>query len=203
MKKTTFLTIFFLSILNSYAQSIEEFSDKAFMKNIQKDYYGAISIYDEGIKLYPKHSEFYIRRSFAKENVKDYQGALEDLTLADKISNLNNYSAKGWLKIKLEDYRGAIFEYDKAIIDFPKASDYEYRGDAKFSIKDYQGAINDYSQAILEYKKFPDSDLSYIYFNRGLAKLNLKQTNSGCLDLSKAGELGVKEVYDIIKKNCN
>jgi tetratricopeptide (TPR) repeat protein len=203
MKKIIFFIVNLLLVVSSKAQSIDEFADQAWAKNFEKDYYGEILVYDKAIALYPSHNEFYVRRSFAKENVKDYQGALEDLTKADKIFNLNNYSGKGRLKFKLEDYRGAIYEFNKAIIDFPHASDYEYRADAKFSLKDYLGAITDYSQALLEYKDFPNIDVSYIYFNRGLAKLNLKQTNSGCLDLSKAGELGVKEVYDIIKENCN
>ena len=206
MKALIILILNIFTFLNCYSQTAEEpdeIESKAFSKIIQKDYNGAILIYNEGIKLYPNYSEFYLRRSFAKEEIEDYQGALEDLAKADKINNLNNYSGKGRLKIKLEDYRGAISEFDKAIIDFPTASGYENRGDAKFELKDYQEAINDYSKAILEYKKYPETDVSHIYFNRGLAKLKLKQTNNGCLDLSKAGELGVKKAYDLIKKYCN
>lgn len=32
---------------------------------------------------------------------------------------------------------------------------------------------------------------------------NLKQKNSGCLDLNKAGELGSKEAYEFIREYCN
>jgi hypothetical protein len=31
----------------------------------------------------------------------------------------------------------------------------------------------------------------------------LKAIDEGCLDLSKSGELGYKEAYEIIKKYCN
>ncbi len=41
------------------------------------------------------------------------------------------------------------------------------------------------------------------YYNRGLAKIQLGQKNSGCLDLSKAGELGVDKVYEVIREYCN
>ena len=41
------------------------------------------------------------------------------------------------------------------------------------------------------------------YYNRGLAKIQLGQKDSGCLDLSKAGELGYVEAYEAIKQYCN
>ena len=42
-----------------------------------------------------------------------------------------------------------------------------------------------------------------VYINRGLAKLGLGQKDSGCLDFSKAGELGYSEAYQSIKEYCN
>jgi hypothetical protein len=38
---------------------------------------------------------------------------------------------------------------------------------------------------------------------RAYSKLYLKQKKSACLDLSKAGELGLEEAYEEIKKYCN
>jgi len=37
----------------------------------------------------------------------------------------------------------------------------------------------------------------------GLSKILLGQKDSGCLDLSKAGELGYAEAHETIKKYCN
>jgi hypothetical protein len=31
----------------------------------------------------------------------------------------------------------------------------------------------------------------------------MNDTDGGCKDLSRAGELGIKEAYDEIKKRCN
>jgi hypothetical protein len=39
-------------------------------------------------------------------------------------------------------------------------------------------------------------------FKRGLLKLMSGQKESGCIDLSKAGELGMVIVYEEIKKYC-
>ena len=43
----------------------------------------------------------------------------------------------------------------------------------------------------------------FAYYSRGAVKLILKQKDSGCLDLSKAGELGNQEAYKLIRSYCN
>jgi hypothetical protein len=40
------------------------------------------------------------------------------------------------------------------------------------------------------------------YFNRGLVLIYLKDREKGCIDLSRAGELGVQDAYGVIKKYC-
>lgn len=47
-----------------------------------------------------------------------------------------------------------------------------------------------------------DPKYSDSYYYRGLSYLLLDEKNKGCLDLRKAGELGVSEDYDMIKKFC-
>ena len=40
------------------------------------------------------------------------------------------------------------------------------------------------------------------YFNRGLVLIYLKDKEKGCIDLSRAGELGVPDSYSVIHKYC-
>ena len=40
------------------------------------------------------------------------------------------------------------------------------------------------------------------YYNRGLVQIYLKDKEKGCIDLSRAGELGVAESYRVISKYC-
>ena len=40
------------------------------------------------------------------------------------------------------------------------------------------------------------------YFGRGISCLSIGQKDSGCLDFSKAGELGFPKAYDTIKDLC-
>jgi tetratricopeptide (TPR) repeat protein len=61
----------------------------------------------------------------------------------------------------------------------------------------YRGAIADYNKAIEIDPNYKDA-----YFSRAIAKIISNQKDSGCLDFSKAGELGMEEAYDAIQKFC-
>jgi len=61
----------------------------------------------------------------------------------------------------------------------------------------YQGTILDYNKAI----EINPTEGKY-YFRRGLAKIKSGQTDSGCLDLNKAKELGYEKAADEIKNDC-
>ena len=45
-----------------------------------------------------------------------------------------------------------------------------------------------------------DPEFAEAYFNRGLTRLSLGDTDRGIADLSKAGELGIINSYSIIKR---
>ena len=58
-------------------------------------------------------------------------------------------------------------------------------------------SIENYTKAIELYPYMGDA-----YFNRGLVLIYLKDREKGCIDLSRAGELGVQDAYGVIKKYC-
>ena len=68
----------------------------------------------------------------------------------------------------------------------------------RVSYKTLGGAIQDFNKAI---ELNPNNAVAY--YNRGLAKIHLGQKDNGCLDLSKAGELGHAKAYEHIKDLCN
>ncbi|HOG19487.1 MAG TPA: tetratricopeptide repeat protein [Salinivirgaceae bacterium] len=61
----------------------------------------------------------------------------------------------------------------------------------------FREAIDDYSKAISI-----DESLPQAYYNRGLTLIYLKEVERGCLDISKAGQLGISDSYNVIKRYC-
>ena len=72
---------------------------------------------------------------------------------------------------------------------------YFNRGNLRCAQRDFRAAILDYNEAIRH-----DPDFAEAYFNRGLARLSQGDAQRGIADLSKAGELGIINAYNIIKR---
>ena len=60
-------------------------------------------------------------------------------------------------------------------------------------------------EAAVQYTKAIDQNpiLEEAYYSRGLVLNYVKDKEKGCLDLSKAGELGICDAYSVIKKYCD
>lgn len=222
-------------------------------------YRGAIADYTEAINIHQYYAEAYLGRGDAKYMLQENLGAISDYTKVIELKKITvgsmwqgngpfpdigkaivsdemlrcAYFNRGSLKIKLEDYRGAIIDFSKAIELNPQfARAYLRRADAKTFLKDYLGAVADYTQAIelnsedsfsfegrgiakFHLEDYRGSILDFnqaillnpkyapAYFKRGASYSNLGQKDKACLDFSKAGELGFKNAYDFIKKYCN
>ncbi len=165
-----------------------------------------------------KYAYFYRAFCYGEQNV--FPKAVQDLTKFLFIDNMKTIASadaldsRAFYKIKLNDNRGAIQDYDEAatlylaIIQTDKNAKeegytdklidtYTQRGLAKAGINKWDEAILDYNLAL---KYNPNYAKAYLL--RGLAYINQGKQDLGCLDLSKAGELGATEAYDEIKKYC-
>jgi hypothetical protein len=203
-----FVIIFCLYGCNSKEKKVKKLLDSGATKVEVGDYRGAIEDYSKVIHNYSKTIEInyiliaaaFVGRGSAKSYIYDFRGAIEDYDKAIEINPtfVYAYISRGYCKCLLNDYIGGIEDYNKAIeINNKDAEVYFERGRAKFQLNDYRDAIEDYDRAIEINPKYADA-----YAGRGLSKLMLKDKNGGCLDLSKAGELGFSEAYDLIKKWC-
>ena len=61
--------------------------------------------------------------------------------------------------------------------------------------QDFKAAISYYTQAILA-----DNDSAEAYFDRGLTSTYINEVEKGIADLSKAGELGIYQAYNLISR---
>jgi tetratricopeptide (TPR) repeat protein len=156
------------------------------------------------IEQNPKHVKAYFIRgaSYVSRSPNYYSKAIQDYsTVIELDPNLvDAYFNRGALKDILGDYRGALLDINKYIemTSQKQSADYIYRGQVKIKINDFSGAIQDLNLAITM-----DSKASEAYYYLGLAKIKTGQRDTGCLQLSKAGELGYRDAYDAIREHCN
>jgi len=77
------------------------------------------------------------------------------------------------------------------------ADSYYKRGVINADKGDWEAALNNLNKAIEI-----NPNYAVAYTGRGLSKIKIGLKDSGCLDLSKAGEMGNSKAYDAIKKYC-
>ena len=153
----------------------------------------------------------YIARAFEFALVQDYSSALDDVTraiLMDGDLYFAYFCRANW-RYKYLEYKRAVGEptdkadfelmmrdYDYVIHHLPDFSFAYYNKANMLCIQqDFKAAISYYTQAISA-----DSDFAEAYFNRGLTYIYIGDNDKGLADLSKAGELGIYQAYNLISR---
>lgn len=102
-------------------------------------------------------------------------------------------------KHELEDYNGAIVDYNKAIeLDPNDGVSYNNKGLTKYQLEDYYGAILDFTKAI---ELNPNDVVSYN--NRAYTREMVGDLNGACLDFKKAADMGDSDAAKMVAKQCN
>ncbi len=170
--------------------------------------------------------DLYLRRAIEFAIVGDYSSAVDDCTQALVLSPAGSevqpitlllYFLRATWRYKLLEYpqiaddvvdktTAEIFyksnfelilrDLDQVILLQPDFSfAYYNKANILCAQKDYKAAIQYYSQAIEADKSFAEA-----YFNRGLTYIYTDQIEPGIADLSKAGELGIYQAYNLITR---
>lgn len=227
MKSCFLIPMFFLIfLLNLSAQIDKEKAEKYFHEGtelmLQQKFKSAIGKFDDAIFLNRDYIDAYEKRGEVRAIIGDHSGAIADFTKAIDLvleegedswhGTTNLYYNRGLSKSELGDYRGAINDFSIIIEEskFEMNGEVLYvggytgslaffaRGIAKYKQHDYRGAIDDFSGYI---KNGVEWSQPFLY--RGLSKINIDDIEGGCIDLSKAGELGDSDAYPLIREYCN
>ena len=191
------------------ANGISE-ADKAFIKGVydvqSRQYSSALGKYDEAVASSSggKYSEYY--KAFYYLN----RGALRAEMIAFISSIDNNVQTltmddKGTTRARVQDQMSKTYDYSEAIDDMKEADNllpgvpyiYFNLGNLYCLSSMFVESIDNYDKAIEIYPYMGDA-----YYNRGLVLIYLKDKEKGCIDLSRAGELGVPDAYSVISKYC-
>lgn len=144
--------------------------------------------------------EIYYHKGFSLFQLKDYNGAIESYTRCINVDSINSdaFAQRALCKRALRNYIGAIQDYTKSLLIVPNSGVHlMYRGQCKEKVNDFYGALSDFNKAITF-----DPTNGEAYLSRGCLKCK-RNDNEGCIDLSKAGELGLSEAYALMQMYCN
>lgn len=131
--------------------------------------------------------------------------------MIDFIASIDNnvqvlsMDESGNTRARVKDKVNQSYDYSQALDDMKKAASIApgvayilYNlGNLYCLSSDMISSIQAYNRAIEAYPYMGDA-----YYNRALVQIYLRDKEKGCNDLSVAGELGVKDAYNVIKKYC-
>jgi tetratricopeptide (TPR) repeat protein len=175
---------------------------KGIFESLTKQYNKAIDDFDKTIKLDERNLPAYFMRAYTRAQMVE---AIEKLKLAEQSTGLDNVLldlspvVSKQKSITIEAYNDVLSDYTVVIYmnpDFIFA--YYNRGNIYCKTEKYFQAIEEYNKAIAIEPEFAEA-----YYNRGLVKILLNDVEGGAKDLSKAGELGIENAYNVIKRYCN
>ena len=173
--------------------------EQLFMRGVSqsliKQYTSAVNTLSEAIQLNPANPFLYINRATTRAEMIDFISSIDNsyqsITIdSDPSKRLNSSTTRTY------SYDEAIDDINKAIKLYPEfAEAYFNRANLMAITGKLPEAYDDYTRAIEL-----DSNLGEAYYNRGLVQILMKDTRKGCLDISKAGELGIEMAYQTLKQ---
>ena len=201
MSRFTLTSCLILVSAFAFAQTAKDLTQKGRELYEKREFTEALLNLNKAIDLDPSYAPAYFLRGNIKDNFDDRHGAMKDYNTAlEKNPKFADaFFARGNVKMKLQDYYGAIADFTSCIsLNENNIEAYFNRGKAKQFLQAYEDAINDCSKIIQINPKNVDA-----YFMRGILRIEFGDMKNGCLDLSKAGELGDLKAYETIKEKCN
>ena len=146
------------------------------------------------------YKAFYLmNRSVLRAEMIDFIASMQSNVQVLTMDDSRNTRAR------VKEHVSTDYDYSEAIADAKAAIEildnipylYFNLGNLHCLSSEHLASIENYTRAISLFPYMGDA-----YFNRGLVLIYLKDKEKGCIDLSRAGELGVAEAYAVIKKYC-
>lgn len=183
---------------NEFLLGLADVADRQF--NLALSHYDNAIDGEESDRYGQMYKAFYLmNRGVLRAEMIDFISSMETnvqtLTMDDQ----------GTTRARVKDQVSRTYDYSEAIADMRSAAsimpDIPYihfnLGNLYCLSSQLVEAMDSYTKAVELYPYLADA-----YYNRGLVLIYLKDKEKGCIDLSHAGELGVRDAYGVISKYC-
>lgn len=170
----------FNSAQNYYTMAVDDASERSGIEKMFKAFY-------------------LMNRGVLRAEMIDFISSIESNVQVLSMDDSGNTRARVKDQvIRQYDYSDAVKDMTDALETVPDLPYVYYNlGNLYCLSSEHIMSIDNYTKAIDLWPYMGDA-----YFNRGLVLIYLKDKEKGCIDLSRAGELGVEEAYGVIKKYC-
>jgi tetratricopeptide (TPR) repeat protein len=198
--------------LDDYQLQIMAFSDRigqndnvsdnylyrGFFESLTEQYNKAIADCDKAVKLNERNLLAYFMRANTRSKMID---AIEQQKASEQFAGFQkpNASSEEKNNATFELYSEVLTDYSVVLYMNPEfIFGYFNRGNIYCKSEKYFQAVEEFSKALEIEPEFAEA-----YYNRGLVKIFLNDVDGGAKDLSRAGELGIGEAYNVLKRYCN
>jgi tetratricopeptide (TPR) repeat protein len=176
---------------------------RGFFYSLTEEYNKALSDYDMAIKLNERNLPAYFMRANTRSRMIqaiELQKAAEQapgfLKQETATLGMNNGDKK---TVSNDLYSDVLTDLSVVLYMNPEfIFGYFNRGNIYCKSEKYYQAVDEYNRALEIEPEFAEA-----YYNRGLVKVLLNDIDGGAKDLSRAGELGIAEAYNVLKRYCN
>jgi tetratricopeptide (TPR) repeat protein len=164
-------------------------------QSLIKQYTNAVGTLTFAITANPSNPFLYINRSTTRAEMIDFISSIDNSYHSVNIDSDPSKRLHTTVK-RTYSYDEAIDDMNEAIRLYPEFAEAYYNRANLMAISGkLPEAYDDYTRAIEL-----DGNLGEAYYNRGLVQIFMKDTRKGCMDLSKAGELGIERAYDVLRE---
>ncbi len=203
-----------VDLTEKYPDQAMAFDDLGVARMLSSDLQGAITEFDQALKINPTYYYSYNNRGEAKryrsiEEAKKNNTALADAFAEEAWQDYNKaillyptysdaYNNRAIIKFNKKDYIGSLVDCTMSIINKPdNPNAYNNRASSRMSLNDFSGAMRDYDSALKLNPYYADG-----YKNRGVSRFNQKDVTGACEDWKRASELGNTQAGELVQGYC-
>ena len=192
--------LYFNEKIKNNNRESQNYLSRGIFYSLIDDYANSMSDLQKAIELNDKNALAYFSRANCRLKMIDLIEQLKQSSDAIIIPLKNDpQKTQGNVIETVTDYKDVLADYSTCLKLNPNFA-FAYFNEAYVMCKmhDYEAALSYLNKAL-----DIEPDFAEAYFNRGLTKIYLDDVEGGAMDLSKAGELGIQDAYNIIKRYCN
>ena len=197
---TTDYSITAIKQIDSYngdPQRSGEVLAKAITQSLLNQYSSSMSLLSYLISENSNDPFAYLNRAVVQAEMIEFIASLEGNYQSVNL-DVDPAARLKQAKERTYDYSATINDLNKVMQLMPELPHTYYNlANVKLLEGDYPAAIQLYDKAI---ELFPY--MAEAYYNRGVVKFMLGEKQGACMDVSRAGELGVDQAYVLIKRLC-